>query len=69
MTDRDILPDNFKPGHYDLVIKDLDFEKWSYTGTVRYAQRRGVCASVLTAAGSMASSSSPRPRSCSTRWS
>ncbi|KAK3900207.1 peptidase family M1-domain-containing protein [Staphylotrichum tortipilum] len=35
MTDRDILPDNFKPGHYDLVIKDLDFEKWSYTGTVR----------------------------------
>ena len=37
MTDRDILPDNFKPVHYDLVIKDLDFENWSYQGTVRYA--------------------------------
>ncbi|KAK3377310.1 peptidase family M1-domain-containing protein [Lasiosphaeria ovina] len=35
MADRDILPSNFKPTHYDLVIKDLDFEKWTYKGTVR----------------------------------
>ncbi|KAK4185428.1 putative aminopeptidase [Podospora australis] len=35
MTDRDILPDNFKPVHYDLVITDLDFASWSYKGTVR----------------------------------
>ncbi|KAL2258866.1 hypothetical protein VTK26DRAFT_7650 [Humicola hyalothermophila] len=35
MTDRDILPDNFKPVHYDLVIRDLDFKNWSYKGTVR----------------------------------
>ncbi len=34
MADRDILPDYFKPAHYDLVIKDLDFKNWSYTGTV-----------------------------------
>ncbi|KAB5582275.1 peptidase family M1-domain-containing protein [Coniochaeta sp. 2T2.1] len=34
MADRDILPDNFKPSHYDLVIKDLDFGNWSYKGTV-----------------------------------
>lgn len=37
MTDRDILPDNFKPTHYDLEIRDLDFASWSYKGTVRYA--------------------------------
>ncbi|KAK4222805.1 putative aminopeptidase [Podospora fimiseda] len=35
MTDRDILPDNFKPLHYDVVIKDLDFKSWSYKGVVR----------------------------------
>jgi aminopeptidase N len=35
MADRDILPDNFKPAHYDLVIKDLDFKTWTYNGTVR----------------------------------
>ncbi|KAK0624250.1 peptidase family M1-domain-containing protein [Immersiella caudata] len=35
MADRDILPDNFKPVHYDLVIKDLDFKAWTYNGTVR----------------------------------
>ncbi|KAK4674907.1 hypothetical protein QC764_503000 [Podospora pseudoanserina] len=34
MTDRDILPDTFKPVHYDLVITDLDFTTWSYKGTV-----------------------------------
>jgi len=35
MTDRDILPDTFKPAHYDLVITDLDFNNWSYKGSVR----------------------------------
>jgi hypothetical protein len=35
MTDRDILPDTFKPAHYDLVIKDLDLKNWFYKGTVR----------------------------------
>ncbi|KAK0609929.1 peptidase family M1-domain-containing protein [Bombardia bombarda] len=35
MADRDILPDSFKPAHYELVIKDLDFEKWAYKGTVK----------------------------------
>lgn len=34
MTDRDILPDYFKPSHYDLTVKDLDFNDWSYKGTV-----------------------------------
>jgi len=34
MSDRDILPDHFKPVHYDLILKDLDFSTWSYTGTV-----------------------------------
>ncbi|KAH8885332.1 hypothetical protein GQ53DRAFT_365934 [Thozetella sp. PMI_491] len=34
MADRDILPDNFKPVHYDLVLTDLDFDSWSYKGTV-----------------------------------
>ncbi|KAK3385542.1 peptidase family M1-domain-containing protein [Podospora didyma] len=34
MADRDILPANFKPVHYDLVIKDLDFKNWAYSGTV-----------------------------------
>ncbi|KAL2150396.1 hypothetical protein VTH82DRAFT_6959 [Thermothelomyces myriococcoides] len=35
MTDRDILPDTFKPVHYDLLITDLDFSNWSYRGSVR----------------------------------
>lgn len=35
MTDRDILPDTFKPAHYDLAIKDIDFKNWSYKGSVR----------------------------------
>jgi hypothetical protein len=34
MTDRDILPDYFKPSHYDLAIGDLEFGSWSYEGTV-----------------------------------
>ncbi len=35
MADRDILPGNFRPRRYDLVIKDLDFENWTYKGTIR----------------------------------
>ncbi|KAL2017417.1 hypothetical protein VTK56DRAFT_2219 [Thermocarpiscus australiensis] len=35
MADRDILPDDFKPVHYDLLLRDLDFKSWSYKGTVR----------------------------------
>lgn len=33
-SDRDILPGNFKPSHYDLTITDLDFTRWSFKGTV-----------------------------------
>ncbi len=71
MTDRDILPDNFKPVHYDLVIKDLDFKNWSYKGTVRCAAHHWPgteceCVCGLTAPGSMARLSSPRARLCST---
>lgn len=34
MSDREILPDNVKPVHYSLSLKDLDFKNWSYHGTV-----------------------------------
>ncbi|KAH6608174.1 aminopeptidase 2 [Trichoderma cornu-damae] len=34
MADRDILPDNFKPTHYVLSLRDLNFEDWTYKGTV-----------------------------------
>lgn len=34
MADRDILPDNIKPFHYTLSIRDLDFKNWTYKGTV-----------------------------------
>jgi hypothetical protein len=34
MADRDILPDHFKPGHYDLTISNLDFPAWEYKGKV-----------------------------------
>ncbi|CAK7233428.1 hypothetical protein SEUCBS140593_008598 [Sporothrix eucalyptigena] len=33
-SDRDILPGNFKPSHYDLTITDLDFANWTFKGTV-----------------------------------
>lgn len=36
MADRDVLPDNVKPLHYILSLRDLDFDKWSYRGTVTY---------------------------------
>jgi hypothetical protein len=35
MTDREILPDYFKPVHYDLEISELDFANWTYKGRVR----------------------------------
>jgi hypothetical protein len=35
MADREILPDNFKPSHYDLVITNLNFDDWTYNGTVK----------------------------------
>ncbi|PHH86097.1 hypothetical protein CDD83_10766 [Cordyceps sp. RAO-2017] len=35
MADRDVLPDHVKPVHYHLSLRDLDFDKWTYKGTVR----------------------------------
>lgn len=37
MGDRDLLPDSFKAGHYDLKLTNLDFKDWSYNGSVTYA--------------------------------
>ncbi|PTB63773.1 aminopeptidase N [Trichoderma citrinoviride] len=34
MADRDVLPDNIKPSHYVLSLRDLDFKTWTYKGTV-----------------------------------
>ncbi|KAK7413626.1 hypothetical protein QQX98_007489 [Neonectria punicea] len=34
MDDRDVLPDNVKPTHYSLSLKDLEFKNWTYQGTV-----------------------------------
>lgn len=34
MSDREVLPDNVKPEHYALSIKDIEFKNWSYQGTV-----------------------------------
>lgn len=36
MADRNVLPDYFKPAHYDLVLTDLDFKNWAYNGSVTY---------------------------------
>lgn len=36
MADRNILPDHFKASHYDLVLTNLDFQKWTYSGSVTY---------------------------------
>lgn len=33
-TDRDILPSNVKPTHYDLELRP-DMEKFTFTGTVK----------------------------------
>lgn len=38
MADRNVLPDHFRPAHYDLVLKDLDFKNWSYNGSVTYGK-------------------------------
>lgn len=34
MADRDILPANVKPSHYDLAISSLEFKDWTYQGKV-----------------------------------
>lgn len=34
MADRDILPDNVKPVHYSLSIRDMDFKTWTYQGSL-----------------------------------
>lgn len=33
-VDREVLPKNLKPNHYDIKLRDLDFEKWTFRGTV-----------------------------------
>ncbi|KAL7907803.1 peptidase family M1 domain-containing protein [Trichoderma velutinum] len=34
MVDRDILPVSLRPSHYSLVITNLDYTTWTYTGFV-----------------------------------
>ncbi|KEY70322.1 hypothetical protein S7711_06798 [Stachybotrys chartarum IBT 7711] len=34
MTDREVLPDHVKPSHYVVSLRDLNFNDWSYKGTV-----------------------------------
>lgn len=34
MTDREVLPDNIKPTHYNVSLKDLEWNDWTYKGTV-----------------------------------
>lgn len=34
MTDREVLPDNVKPNHYVVSLRDLEFKNWTYKGTV-----------------------------------
>ncbi|KAG5979182.1 hypothetical protein E4U55_005468 [Claviceps digitariae] len=34
MADREILPDNVRPTHYHVSLKDLEFNNWTYQGTV-----------------------------------
>lgn len=34
MADRDVLPDTFKPVHYELLISHLNFAEWTYKGKV-----------------------------------
>lgn len=38
MGDRNILPDHIKVDHYDIVLTNLDFNKWTYNGSVTYAR-------------------------------
>jgi hypothetical protein len=63
MADRDILPDSFKPVHYDLIIKDLDFKTWTYNGTVRlYLSPKWCNGSANEGTGLTARWSSPQAR-------
>ncbi|KAG6024767.1 hypothetical protein E4U41_001688 [Claviceps citrina] len=34
MADRHVLPDNVRPAHYNVSLRDLDFTNWTYRGTV-----------------------------------
>lgn len=34
MAHREILPVSLRPSHYSLVITNLDYNTWSYTGFV-----------------------------------
>lgn len=36
MPDKITLPRNYKPSHYKLSLRDLDFQAWTYKGTVRH---------------------------------
>lgn len=40
MGDRNILPDHIKVNHYDIVLTNLDFKKWTYNGSVTYARTK-----------------------------
>ncbi|KAJ3475335.1 hypothetical protein NLG97_g9497 [Lecanicillium saksenae] len=35
MSEKILLPRNYKPSHYTLSLRDLDFQAWTYKGTVR----------------------------------
>ncbi|GJD04634.1 peptidase family M1 [Colletotrichum higginsianum] len=34
MADREVLPESIRPSHYVLSLRDLNFEDWTYKGTV-----------------------------------
>lgn len=35
MGDKIVLPRTYKPSHYQLSLSDLDFQSWTFKGTVR----------------------------------
>lgn len=39
MADRITLARNYKPSHYSLSLRDLDFRAWTFKGTVKYVER------------------------------
>ncbi|OAQ96575.1 hypothetical protein LLEC1_08048 [Akanthomyces lecanii] len=40
MPDNITLPRDYKPSHYKLSLSDLDFQAWTYRGTVRHVAPR-----------------------------
>jgi hypothetical protein len=48
MTDREILPDNVKPIHYNVSLRDLEFKDWTYQGTVTYVSTSRMANAPLT---------------------